>query len=234
MGIRILPPEVVARIAAGEVVTSPAAVVKELIENALDAGATRVDVEIRRGGVDLIRVKDDGAGIPAGEVRLAFHRHATSKLSGSADLGRIVTLGFRGRREALAAIGQIADVTLVTRTRAEPAGSYIRVVGGEVVEEGRRPAVPGTGGDRPQPLCPPARPPPLPAGPRVEAAEVGQVVGRFALAYPEIEFKFASEGRVRLRTAGDGQLRSAAAEVWGDGVARQLIEVGRVVEAGWP
>ncbi len=230
MGIRILPPEVVARIAAGEVVTSPAAVVKELIENALDAGAARVEVEIRRGGIDLIRVRDDGSGIPAPEVRLAFHRHATSKLSGPADLGRIVTLGFRG--EALAAIGQAADVTLVTRTRAEPAGSYIRVVGGEVVEEGRRPAAPGTVVTVRNLFAH------LPArrrflrDPRVEAAEVGQVVGRFALAYPEIEFKFASEGRVRLRTAGDGQLRSAAAEVWGDGVARQLIEVGRVVEAG--
>ncbi len=230
MGIRILPPEVVGRIAAGEVVTSPAAVVKELIENALDAGATRVEVEIRRGGTDLIRVKDDGSGIPAPEVRLAFHRHATSKLSGLADLGRIVTLGFRG--EALAAIGQAADVTLVSRTRAESSGSYIRVVGGEVVEEGRRPAAPGTVVTVRNLFAH------LPArrrflrDPRVEAAEVGQVVGRFALAYPEIEFKFASEGRVRLRTPGDGQLRTAAAEVWGDGVARQLIGVGRVVEAG--
>ncbi len=230
MGIRILPPEVVARIAAGEVVTSPAAVVKELIENALDAGATQVEVEVRRGGIDLIRVKDNGSGIPAPEVRLAFQRHATSKLSGLPELGRIVTLGFRG--EALAAIGQAADVTLITRTRAEPAGSYIRVVGGQVVDEGRRPAVPGTVVTVRNLFAH------LPArrrflrDPRVEAAEVGQVVGRFALAYPEIEFKFTSEGRVRLRTAGDGQLRTAVAEVWGDEVARQLIEVGRVVEPG--
>lgn len=125
-------------------------------------------------------------------------------------------------------------MTLVTRTRAEPAGSYIRVVGGEVVEEGRRPAAPGTGGDRPQPLCPPARPPPLPAGPPGRGRRGGAGGRPVCPGYPEIEFKFASEGRVRLRTAGDGQLRSAAAEVWGDGVARQLIEVGRVVEAGWP
>ncbi len=230
MGIRILPPEVVARIAAGEVVTSPAAVVKELIENALDAGATQVEVEIRRGGIDLIRVKDNGSGIPAPEVRLAFHRHATSKLSGLSDLGRIVTLGFRG--EALAAIGQAADVTLITRTRTDPVGSYIRVVGGEVVEEGRRPAAPGTVVTVRNLFAH------LPArrrflrDPRVEAAEVGQVVGRFALAYPEIEFKFTSEGRLRLRTAGDGQLRAAVSEVWGDAVARQLTEVGKVVEPG--
>lgn len=230
MGIRILPPEVVARIAAGEVVTSPAAVVKELIENALDAGATQIEVEVRRGGIDLIRVKDNGSGIPAPEVRLAFHRHATSKLSGLPDLGRIVTLGFRG--EALAAIGQAADVTLITRARGEPAGSYIRVVGGQVVDEGRRPAVPGTVVTVRNLFAH------LPArrrflrDPRVEAAEVGQVVGRFALAYPEIEFTFTSEGRVRLRTAGDGQLRAAVAEVWGDEVARQLIDVGRVVEPG--
>ncbi len=230
MGIRILPPEVVARIAAGEVVTSPAAVVKELVENALDAGATRVEIEIRRGGIDFIRVKDDGVGISAAEVRLAFQRHATSKLSGLADLGRIVTLGFRG--EALAAIAQAADVTLISRTRSDPAGRYIRVAGGNVLEEGSRPAAPGTVVTVRNLFAH------LPArrrflrDPRVEAAEVGQVVGRFALAYPEIEFKFLSEGRVRLQTAGDGQLRSAAAEVWGDSVARQLIEVGRVVEPG--
>lgn len=230
MGIRILPPEVVARIAAGEVVTSPAAVVKELVENALDAGATRIEVEVRRGGIDLIRVKDDGTGIPAAEVRLAFQRHATSKLSGPADLGRIVTLGFRG--EALAAIAQAADVTLITRTRTDPAGTYIRVAGGNVLDTGSRPAAPGTVVTVRNLFAH------LPArrrflrDPRVEAAEVGQVVGRFALAYPEVEFKLVSEGRVRLQTAGDGQLRSAVAEVWGETVARQLIEVGRVVEPG--
>lgn len=235
MGIRILPPEIVARIAAGEVVTSPAAVVKELIENALDAGATRIEVEIRRGGVDLIRVKDDGTGIPADEVRLAFQRHATSKLAvgrepTAADLGRIVTLGFRG--EALAAIAQAADVTLISRTRSDPAGRFIRLAAGNVLEEGSRPAAPGTVVTVRNLFAH------LPArrrflrDPRVEAAEVGQVVGRFALAYPEVEFKFLSEGRVRLQTAGDGQLRSAAAEVWGDSVARQLIEAGRVVEPG--
>jgi DNA mismatch repair protein MutL len=235
MAIRVLPPEVVARIAAGEVVTSPAAVVKELIENALDAGATRVEVEIRRGGVDLIRVKDDGAGIPAGEVRLAFQRHATSKLAVGrqptvADLGRIVSLGFRG--EALAAIAQAADVTLLTRTRSDPAGRFIRVAAGNVLEEADRPAAPGTVVTVRNLFAH------LPArrrflrDPRVEAAEVGQVVGRFALGYPEVEFKFLSEGRLRLHTPGDGQTRSAVAEVWGDSVARQLIEAGRVVEPG--
>jgi DNA mismatch repair protein MutL len=235
MAIRVLPPEVVARFGAGEVATSPAAVVKELIENALDAGATRVEVEIRRGGVDLIRVKDDGAGIPAGEVRLAFQRHATSKLAVGrqptvADLGRIVSLGFRG--EALAAIAQAADVTLLTRTRSDPAGRFIRVAAGNVLEEADRPAAPGTVVTVRNLFAH------LPArrrflrDPRVEAAEVGQVVGRFALGYPEVEFKFLSEGRLRLHTPGDGQTRSAVAEVWGDSVARQLIEAGRVVEPG--
>jgi DNA mismatch repair protein MutL len=148
-------------------------------------------------------------------VRLAFHRHATSKLSGSADLGRIVTLGFRGRGEALAAIGQIADVTLVTRTRAEPAGSYIRVVGGEVVEESRRPAAPGTGVTVRNLFAH------LPArrrflrDPQVEAAEVGQVVGRFALATPKSSLNSpprAGSGSELPATASSGARRPRSGE----------------------
>src|SRR5512143_1772800 len=125
MSIHILPEDLAAKIAAGEVIERPASVVKELIENSIDAGAREVKVEIREGGQRFIRVADDGCGIPAGEVATAFARHATSKIDSVEDLQRIQTLGFRG--EALPTIAAVARVALVTRSRDEVSGSEIRV-----------------------------------------------------------------------------------------------------------
>ena len=117
MTIRILPPDVAAKIAAGEVVERPASVVKELVENAIDAGASALRVEIQGGGKRLIRVMDDGSGIPAEEIPLAFARHATSKLLSVDDLSRVMTLGFRG--EALASVAAVSQLTLVSRPAAQ-------------------------------------------------------------------------------------------------------------------
>ncbi len=221
MPIRQLAPEVAAKIAAGEVVDRPASVVKELIENALDAGARSIRVELAGGGVDILRVVDDGRGIPADELPLAFARHATSKLAALADLERIGTLGFRG--EALASLAAVARVTLLSRPADTPAGAQI------VVEEGRIGTVTPAGAPhgtsvtvRDLFVSVPARLKFL----KTRATETGHalhLVEQYALAYPEVRFSVASEGRPVFATPGDGELHSALVAVYGLSVAEQMV-----------
>jgi len=139
--IVLLPPELVERVAAGEAIERPAAAVKELLENALDAGATEIIIEVGGGGLTLLRVADDGNGIPVSEMELACRRHATSKVASAADLEQVETLGFRG--EALASLVAIADVTLISATRESESGWQLSFAGGELVHSAPTPRRPG-------------------------------------------------------------------------------------------
>jgi DNA mismatch repair protein MutL len=228
MAIRVLAPEIASRIAAGEVVERPASIVKELVENSLDAGASRIAVEVGEGGVALIRVVDNGSGIDPEDLALAFARHATSKLRADADLEAITTLGFRG--EALPSIAAVAEVDAVSRPAPAPQGARVRLRFGEFVEQTAAGAPAGTsitvrGLFREQP----ARLKFLRA-PGAEAGQIAQVVSHYALSYPEVAFSLQVDGRESLATVGSGNRREAAAGVYGAAVAAALIEVRDAAE----
>lgn len=223
MPIRILPPGVATRIAAGEVITRPADVVKELVENALDAGARRVEVELQRGGIDLIAVNDDGCGIPATEVALAFERHATSKLQVAEDLDHITSLGFRG--EALPSVAAVAHTTLTTRASGEALGTAIALVGGKVKGQEQRAWAGGTAvAVRHLFFNAPARLRFL-RSPAAEAGQVARLVAQFALAHPDVAFALRQDGRVTLETSGRGDRREIVARLYGTEVARAMLDL---------
>ncbi len=226
MPIRVLPPEVASRIAAGEVVERPASAVKELVENSLDAGADEIRVEVREGGRRLVRVVDNGAGIPAGEAALAFERHATSKLRSADDLESVTTLGFRG--EALASIASVAQVTLLTRHVDEAVGSQLRVEGGHLVGQEAKGAPPGAVVTVENLFYNvPARLKFL-RQPATESGHIADVVQRFAMAFPERRFSLVSDGRLVFQSTGSGRLHDVLVKVWGLDVGRQLVPVGMV------
>ena len=223
MPIRILDAATVGRIAAGEVVERPASVVKELVENSLDAGATSVTVEIRDGGIGYMRVTDNGCGIEPGQVRLAFENHATSKLVTPEQLDDIRTLGFRG--EALPSIAAVARVEMTTRAKAQEAGTRLNVEGG------RNMIVREIG-------CPegttvimrdlffniPVRRAFLRKA-QYEAALVNDTVARMILGSPKISFRFINNGRTVYHSFGDGDLRHAVFAVYGRETAENMLEV---------
>ncbi|MHB1415051.1 MAG: DNA mismatch repair endonuclease MutL [Chloroflexota bacterium] len=236
MPIQVLPQEVAMLIAAGEVINRPADAVKELVENSLDAilaGRSlddepvfpmgRIQVEVRGGGAQLVRVTDDGCGIPGAELATAFQRHATSKIAAARDLGSVTTLGFRG--EALASIAAVAQVNAVSKTKDEPAGTYLGLAGGEVVNDGHRAWAGGTSiAVRNLFFNVPARRRFL-RSLASEAGHIAQLMCQFALAYPEVQFTLETEGRVTFRTPGSGQLAEAIAAVYGNETLHQMTPV---------
>jgi DNA mismatch repair protein MutL len=221
MHIHILPDEVASQIAAGEVIERPASVVKELVENALDAGAMAVHIRVQGAGRRLVEVTDDGAGIPAAELPLAALRHATSKLEKADDLFKVTSLGFRG--EALASIGSVARLTITSRPPGEQAGARLRVEGG------RAGAVEPVG---------------APHGTQVQVEDlfynvparlkflksevterrlIDELVTRYALAFPQVRFRLDQEGRPALQTSGNGERREILALLYGVETARQML-----------
>jgi DNA mismatch repair protein MutL len=215
--IHLLAPEIADAIAAGEVIERPASVVKELVENALDGAARRVNIEVRGAGKTSIRVSDDGAGIAADELALAFVRHATSKVSKLSDLVAIASFGFRG--EALASIAAVADV------ECSSGGSTIRVRAGELVEQRSSPLLPGVTIEvRDLFANVPARLKFLKSD-ATEVAAIKDIVSAFALLHPHVRFHLTIDARVALSTSGDGDRRRAIAAVFGAPVAAEVLEL---------
>lgn len=223
MPIQVLSPEVVSKIAAGEVVERPVSVVKELVENSLDAGATRVSIEISGGGVQLIRVSDNGGGIAAKQVELAFERHATSKIASEADIEGISSLGFRG--EALPTIASVADVAMLTRHRDEVAGTMVELQNGQVTGKRQQGCPQGTTvtvrnlfGNVPARLK-------FLKSVSTESSHISHLVTQFVLAYPEVKFSLEMNGRTVVRSSGSGNLRDALVEVYGLETAQAMLEI---------
>ncbi len=223
MPIRLLPDDVASQIAAGEVVERPASVVKELVENALDAGAKRISIQIEQAGRRLIEIADDGCGIPVDELELAVARHATSKLRSAEDLFHISTLGFRG--EAMASIGSVSRMTVTTQQPGEPVGACLLVEAGKVSDLVRVGAPAGTV-VRVENLFynVPARLKFLKQD-STERQQVDTLVGRYALAYPGVRFQMVQDEKTALQTNGSGDRREVLAQLYGVEIARQMLEV---------
>jgi DNA mismatch repair protein MutL len=218
--IRILEPTVANQIAAGEVVERPAAVIKELLENSLDAGARRVTVDFSRGGKAQMIVEDDGKGMTGDEALLSLERHATSKIQVASDLDRIATFGFRG--EALPSIASVARFTMQTRPAAAPSGTEIAINGGKLVHRRDHGMAPGTRIEVSNLFHPvPARLKFLKSD-ETEAAHIVRLVRLYAIAHPEVGFLLREDGREIFRSPGNAPLLDRVREIWGRQVAEEV------------
>ena len=221
--INVLSPQVANLIAAGEVVDRPASVVKELLENSIDANAKHITVEIKNGGVTYIRVSDDGNGITSEDMPLVLKRHATSKIEKATDLNAIFTLGFRG--EALAAISSVSKIRIISKTESASNGTMLYSDCGEIVDVSDAGCPKGTTITVEELFANvPARRKFLKKD-VTEASAVGACVEKIALSHPEIAFKFISDGNLKIETVGDGKLEHAIFAVLGKDFAKKLIPV---------
>ncbi len=224
--IEKLSAEVIGKIAAGEVVERPASAIKEMVENSMDAGASAVTIEIRDGGISYIRVTDNGSGIPQPQIRMAFERHATSKIVSAEDLHHVETLGFRG--EALASIAAVSRVTLTTRVKGEESGVTVVNEGG-IIREIREAACPEgtTFAVRDLFYNTPVRLKFL-KKPAAEAAFVSDLVMRLILSNPSVSFRLLSQGKTVYHSPGDGKLESAVFSIYG----KEMLKSMRFLSGG--
>ena len=221
--INILDKDTIDKIAAGEVVERPASIVKELLENSIDAGSSLVTVEIKNGGIDLIRITDNGCGIPSSEVKKAFLRHATSKIVSDKDLISIKSLGFRG--EALSSIAAVSKCEMITKTRDELTGVRYYIEGGTEVEYEEIGAPDGTSIIiRDIFYNTPARRKFLKTA-STEGAHISELVEKLAMANTEIAFKFISNGQIKLQTNGSGNLKDIVYQLYGKEISKALCNV---------
>ena len=221
--INILDKDTIDKIAAGEVVERPASIVKELLENSIDAGSSSVTVEIKNGGIDLIRITDNGCGIPSREVKKAFLRHATSKIVSDKDLISIKSLGFRG--EALSSIAAVSRCEMITKTRDELTGVRYYIEGGREVEYEEIGAPDGTSIIiRDIFYNTPARRKFLKTA-STEGAHISELVEKLAMANTEIAFKFISNGQIKLQTNGSGNLKDIVYQLYGKEISKALCNV---------
>ena len=226
--IQVLDQITIDKIAAGEVIERPASIIKELVENAIDAGASAVTVEIKEGGISFIRITDNGCGIPKGEVPLAFLRHSTSKIRSVDDLSTVASLGFRG--EALSSIAAIAQVELITKTKDEVTGTRYRIEGGaeKAIEDTGAPD--GTTFLVHQIFYnTPARRKFLKT-PMTEASHVSELMTRLALSHPEVSIQFINNGQEKLHTSGNGKLKDIVYHVFGRDIANNLLETNERID----
>ena len=221
--IHILDNNLINKIAAGEVVERPASVVKELMENSIDAGATSITVEISGGGIDFIKITDNGKGIPKEQIRTAFLRHATSKISEFEDLEDILTLGFRG--EALSSISSVSQVEIITRTAQTDIGTKMELMAGKVISETEIGSNIGTIITMKNLFYnTPARKKFL-KKPSTESGYINDVVNRLALGHPEISFKYINNNSVVLHTSGNNDIKTCAFHIYGKEISMKTIEV---------
>ena len=219
--IQVLDPITIDKIAAGEVIERPASVVKELVENAIDAGATAVVVEIKEGGISFMRITDNGCGIDREDVRSAFLRHSTSKIRSVDDLVHIGSLGFRG--EALSSISAVSQVELITKTKDQTFGTLYRIAGGKEEDLEDTGAPDGTTFIIRQLFYnTPARRKFLKT-PMTEASHVGDLMTRLALSHPHISFQFINNGQSKLHTSGNGKLKDVIYHIYGREIAANLL-----------
>ncbi len=226
--IQVLDQITIDKIAAGEVIERPASIIKELVENAIDAGASAVTVEIKEGGISFIRITDNGCGIPKEEVPLAFLRHSTSKIRSVDDLTTVASLGFRG--EALSSIAAIAQVELITKTKDEVTGTRYRIEGGaeKAIEDTGAPD--GTTFLVHQIFYnTPARRKFLKT-PMTEASHVSELMTRLALSHPEVSIQFINNGQEKLHTSGNGKLKDIVYHVFGRDIANNLLETNERID----
>lgn len=219
--IQLMSKALADKIAAGEVVERPASIVKELVENSIDAGSTAITVEIREGGISYVRVTDNGSGIAAQDVKTAFLRHATSKMYDEEELFHIASLGFRG--EALASIAAVSKIKLTTRTSDAELGTEICFAGGELEQMQETGCACGTNiVVRDLFFNTPVRRKFL-KKPAQEASYIGDILSRLTLAYSSISFKFVNDGKIVLHSPGDGELLNAVQAVYGRDCAKNMI-----------